>query len=95
MLEAGWHGVLVPEVLYDWRRHDAARNHQPAGTKLRLRIGIIWAHKRLLLRYAHLAIPYSAAALWRRMRLRVGPPPPYARTASSCWIERPATAARR
>jgi glycosyltransferase involved in cell wall biosynthesis len=88
MVESGWRGVLVPEVLYEWRRHGAARNHQSARTKRRLRMGIISAHKQLLLRYAHLAIPYTGSALWRRIRLRLGPPPPYARTASGCWIER-------
>jgi glycosyltransferase involved in cell wall biosynthesis len=95
MVECGWRGVLVPEELYEWRRHGAARNHQSARTKRRLRMDIVAAHKQVLVRYAHVAIPYSAAALWRRVRLRFGPPPPYARTASGCWVERPVTAARR
>lgn len=95
MVENGWGGVLVPEVLYEWRRHGAARNHQSARTKRRLRLDIMSAHRKLLLRHVHLAIPYTAAALWRRVRLRLGPPPPYARTASGCWVERAASAARR
>jgi glycosyltransferase involved in cell wall biosynthesis len=33
--EHGWTGVLVPEVLYEWRRHGAARNHVGLGTRLR------------------------------------------------------------
>ena len=28
LAERGWPGVLVPEVLCDWRRHAAARNHR-------------------------------------------------------------------
>jgi hypothetical protein len=85
-LEAGWRGAFVPEVLYDWRRHIAARNHQDTRTKIRLRFAILGGRPRLLLRYAHLAVPFTIASLWRRLRVRIGPRPPYARTTSG-WIE--------
>jgi glycosyltransferase involved in cell wall biosynthesis len=92
-LAAGWRGVFVPEVLYDWRRHHTARNYQSRLLKLQLRFAILTARPWLLLRYGHLAVPYTARSIWRRLRLRVGPPPPYGRT-ESCWVERPVSAGR-
>jgi glycosyltransferase involved in cell wall biosynthesis len=85
-LDAGWQGVFVPEVLYEWRRHATARNNQDVTTKLRLRLTILAGHPKLLVRYAYLAVPFTFSAVWRRIRVRIGPPPRYART-GSCWIE--------
>jgi len=90
-LAAGWRGQFEPTVQYEWRRHGEARNHQSQATRLRLRVQIQGRRPLLLLRYAHLAIPYTVTAFWRRLRLRVGPSPRYARTASGCWIEAPVT----
>jgi glycosyltransferase involved in cell wall biosynthesis len=85
-LDAGWRGVFVPEVLYEWRRHAAARNHQDRRAKLELRLAILTGHPRLLVRYSYLAVPFTVRSMWRRLRVRFGPAPPYARTVS-CWIE--------
>jgi glycosyltransferase involved in cell wall biosynthesis len=92
-LEAGWRGVFVPEVLYDWRRHVAARNHQDTRTKLALRLSILAGHPRLLVRYSYLAVPFTISSIWRRLRVRLDSRSPYARTASG-WIESNGTGRR-
>ncbi|HEX3707072.1 MAG TPA: glycosyltransferase family A protein [Mycobacteriales bacterium] len=87
-LAHGWPGVFVPEVLYEWRRHQTARNHQSRSTRRSLRLAIWSAHRSILARHAHLAPRYVSSAIWRRIRVRYGPPPKYARS-SSCWVEAP------
>jgi glycosyltransferase involved in cell wall biosynthesis len=85
---AGWRGVLVDEVLYRWRRHPSARNHAPIARKALLRLRILGTRPRLLLRYAHLAVPWTLRGLWRRARIVLPLPgrPPAVR-GRSCWLE--------
>lgn len=87
-LDRGWKGVLVPEVLYEWRRHPTARSHRSVSHKLKLRFAIMAGHPRALLRYCLLAVPVTAWSLWRRLRIRMPGRPPvgYARS-TTAWIE--------
>jgi glycosyltransferase involved in cell wall biosynthesis len=89
-LDRGWKGVLVPEVLYEWRQHPTSRSHQSVANRLQLRAAILAGHPRSLLRYSLLAVPVTAWSLWRRLRVRspILRPASYAR-ASSAWIESP------
>lgn len=87
-LDKGWKGVLVPEVLYEWRRHATARSHQSVSSKMRLRLAILRGHPRSLVRYGLWAVPVTVSSLWRRLRIRLPlrPPSGYARS-TSAWIE--------
>jgi glycosyltransferase involved in cell wall biosynthesis len=87
-LDHGYEGVLVPEVLYEWRRHAAARSHHDLSSKVRVRIAILRGHPKSLLRYGFLAVPVTVWSLWRRLRVRLPfrPPAGYARS-STAWIE--------
>lgn len=87
-LDRGWKGILVPEVLYEWRRHATARSHQKVSSKLRLRVAILRGHPRSLVRYGLLAFPVTLWSLWRRLRIRLPfrPPTGYARS-TTAWIE--------
>ena len=87
--EHGWTGVLVPEVLYEWRRHGAARNHVGLGTRLRLRGQVLVGHPRLLARRAHMAVPWTAYAVGRRVAARVRPDAGTSRRTRSAWVEQP------
>lgn len=83
--EAGYRGAYVPEVLYAWRRHASARNHQPVRRKLLLRVRVLASRPRLLARYAHLALPWTAWSVWRRLRPRLTGRGPV--RGPSCWLE--------
>jgi glycosyltransferase involved in cell wall biosynthesis len=88
-LEAGHPGVLVEEVLYEWRRHAGSMTHQPTRQRLRVRLNVLWNHRGLLLRHAVPGIPWFVRSLVRRLRVRLPHAERlgYARTAS-CWIDR-------
>jgi len=85
--EHRWGGVLVPEVLYEWRRHGGARNHVSLGTRLRLRGQVLAGHPRLLARRAHMALPWTAYAVGRRVAARVRPERGASRRTRSAWVE--------
>ncbi len=87
LAEAGWSGVLVPEVLYDWRRHAGARNHSDLGRRLRLRLAVVGGHRTLLRRRLHMAVPWTVYALSRRARARLDPGGATARRSRSAWVE--------
>lgn len=84
--EAGWRGILVDEILYNWRRHRGAMTHQPKWIRLRTRLDILRVHWRLALRHLPWAVPWTALALWRRMRLHL-PGTPQSRRTASGWVE--------
>jgi glycosyltransferase involved in cell wall biosynthesis len=81
-LEAGWPGVLVDEVLYDWHRHPGAMTYQPSPVRLRARLDILWAHRALWPRYGGGALPWTYRAVRRRFR---PDPDGLVRTASG-WV---------
>jgi glycosyltransferase involved in cell wall biosynthesis len=87
MAEHGWTGVLVPEVLYEWRRHATARNHLGLRRRLRLRVAVLAGHPRLLARRAHMALPWTAFALGRRVAVRLRPAAAAAVRSESGWVE--------
>ena len=87
LAERGWPGVLVPEVLCDWRRHAAARNHSTVGRRLRLRVALVGGHRRLLARRLHMAVPWTAYAVGRRVRARIDPHGSRATRSRSAWVE--------
>ena len=84
---AGWPGVLVDEVLYEWRRHGASMTHRPTAQRLRTRLDVMWHHRRLLVRHAATGWLWLGRSLVRRVRVRLpgSEKLPYARTAS-CWV---------
>jgi glycosyltransferase involved in cell wall biosynthesis len=86
-LAAGFGGVFVDEVLYEWRRHDASMTlSEPVRSFARARVQL--GHPRLLGRYLVPGLPHLVRSVWRRLRLRLPfGDPPYGRT-SSCWVER-------
>ncbi len=88
--ERGWTGVLVPEVLYEWRRHRAARNHVGLGTRLRLRGQVLAGHRRLVARRAHMAVPWTAYSVGRRLAARMRPELSTSRRSRSAWLEQDA-----
>lgn len=85
--ESGFHGVFVPEVLYEWRRHGGARNLQPARVRVGLRIQILATHRSLVLRRWRSAIPWSVYAVARRLFQRVPFRVSGSRRSKSCWVE--------
>lgn len=87
LVELGWPGVLVPEVLYQWRRHVAARNHSGLGRRLVLRVRIAWRHRRLLARRAHMALPWTVYGVFRRARSTLMPRRSPTRRSRSAWVE--------
>ncbi len=87
LAERGWPGVLVPEVLADWRRHPAARNHSGLGRRLWLRVAVVAGHPRLLARRAHMAVPWTAFALARRVVARLRPTRVATTRSTSAWVE--------
>ena len=86
LAEMGWSGVLVDEILYNWRRHPGAMTHQPTVSRLKTRLDILSRHRRLVLRYLPWALPWTVAAIWRRIRLRL-PGNPRVRRTPSGWVE--------
>lgn len=88
MLDRGWHGVLVDEVLYNWRRHPGSLSDRSQGDRLRARLNIWWRHRRLVARHLASAPRWLVAAAWRRVRLRLPGEPALLRTRSA-WIENP------
>jgi glycosyltransferase involved in cell wall biosynthesis len=85
--EHRWSGVLVPEVLAEWRRHSLARNHVSMRTRLLLRSQVLAGHPRLLARRAHMAVPWTAYAVGRRVAARVRPGSGASRRTRSAWVE--------
>jgi glycosyltransferase involved in cell wall biosynthesis len=85
-LAAGFGGVFVDEVLYEWRRHQASMTlSEPVRSFARARVQL--GHPGLLVRYLLPGIPHLVRSAWRRVRIRIPiGNPPYGRTAS-CWIE--------
>jgi glycosyltransferase involved in cell wall biosynthesis len=86
MVEWGWRGVLVDEVLYNWRRHDAAMTAQGARDRTALRLRLLRDHRRLVLRNLHLALPWLAAGAVKRVRSRL--PGATVVRSRSAWVER-------
>ena len=85
--EQRWTGVLVPEVLYEWRRHGGARSQVGLRARLRLRGQVLAGHPRLLARRAHMAVPWTAYAVGRRVAARVRPGRGVSRRSRSAWVE--------
>jgi len=88
MLSRGRPGVLVDEVLYNWRRHPGSLSDRSQGDRLRTRLNIWWRHRRLVMRYVATGPWWLGAAVWRRMRSRLPGKPRLIRTRSA-WIENP------
>lgn len=84
--EAGSFGVRVDEVLYNWRRHAGAMTNQTTATRLVTRLNILRRHWRLVLRHLHWALPWTAVAVWRAVRMRF-PGDPKVRRSTSAWVE--------
>jgi glycosyltransferase involved in cell wall biosynthesis len=89
LAELGWSGVLVPEVLYRWRRHTVARNHSSMVRRLSLRVRILWRHRRLLVRRAHMALPWTIYGALRRAKAAIAPRHSATRRSQSAWVEGP------
>jgi glycosyltransferase involved in cell wall biosynthesis len=87
-LEARRPGVLVDEVLYEWRRHASSMTHQRTGQRLKARVDILWHHRRLLARHFRSGLPWLVHSLTRRVRVRLPHAERlgYART-TSCWVD--------
>jgi glycosyltransferase involved in cell wall biosynthesis len=86
LAERGWSGVLVPEVLYEWRRHSVARSRRSVSSRLALRGRILAGHHRLLVRRAHMAVPWTAYSVGRRAGARFGGKGA-SRRSQSAWVE--------
>jgi glycogen synthase len=67
-LDVGLTGVLIPEPLYEWRKHGPSRNTMTVKQERRLRRRIQLAHPRLLVRYYPGYLPVAGANLVRRFR---------------------------
>jgi glycosyltransferase involved in cell wall biosynthesis len=67
-LDLGLTGVLIPEALYEWRKHGPSRNTMTVRQERRLRRRIQLAHPRLLARYYPGYLPVAGANLARRFR---------------------------
>ena len=89
LAERGWPGVLVPEVLYEWRRHPLARNHADLTRRLTARVRILARHWRLVARRAHMALPWTGYAVLRRVAARSPRRSVRARRSTSAWVEVP------
>ncbi|MFL6240731.1 MAG: glycosyltransferase family 2 protein [Actinomycetes bacterium] len=87
LLTAGYRGVFVDEVLYDWRRHGGSMTLQPTGERLRVRMDILWHHRRLLARHLHVAPYWFGRSVSRRLIARVAPERARYRRTPSCWAE--------
>ena len=70
LYEAGFSGLLVDEVLYEWRRHGRAMTYQPQVTRLRTRLDILWHHRELARRYLRQAPRWTLSMGVRRIRKR-------------------------
>lgn len=86
-LEVDQPGVLVDQVLYEWRRHASSMTHQPTSQRLRVRLDVLWHHQRLLVRYIVPGVPWLVRSVVRRVRVRLPHAErlDYARTLS-CWV---------
>jgi glycosyltransferase involved in cell wall biosynthesis len=67
-LDEGLTGVLIPESLYEWRKHGPSRNTMTVRQERRLRRRIQLAHPRLLIRYYPGYLPVAGANFVRRFR---------------------------
>jgi glycosyltransferase involved in cell wall biosynthesis len=85
-LDAGHRGVLVDEVLYEWRRHPASMTMQPHRDRRRIRFQLLKLHKKAVVRHAASAPYWLTVATWRRLRSRLPGNPRYVR-GPSCWID--------
>jgi glycosyltransferase involved in cell wall biosynthesis len=81
MLGHGHHGVLVDEVLYEWRRHARAMTYQSWHVRLATRARILWRHRAVACRHLGWAIPGTTRAVARRLGLT------RERRGRSGWIE--------
>jgi glycosyltransferase involved in cell wall biosynthesis len=86
MLAAGWPGVLVDEVLYNWRRHPGSLSDRAERTRLGVRFGIWWRHRGLVARHSAVAPRWLWSAVWRRVRLHLPGTPALVRTRSA-WVQ--------
>ena len=82
-------GVLVPEILYEWRRHASARNHNSLRIRVWLRVQILLSHRRLIARRWKSVVPWTGYAVARRIAYRLGLSTGRQRRSRSCWVEAP------